>query len=184
MLMGDFSSDYSRLSDWVLEFGLIYIIATQHGCCPITYNRSSKDPLDVICTTSHFIPAACGYFSFGKLARDHRGIWVDIPKILLYGYNPPQPIFPYARRLKLSDPRVVNRYLSYLDEACQEEELSLRMNHLYTNWTTHNTNIFIQDYEELDLRLCKLMREAEARCRKFKMGSIPWSLQYKNHHMY
>ena len=157
----------------MLEFGLAGIIVTQYGIFPIIYNRSSKDPLDVIYTKSYFIPAACSYLSFGRLDGDHRGIWVDIPKILLYGYNPPQSTFPFARKLKVSDTMVVNRYLSYLYDACQEEGLASRMNNLHTNWTDHNSHTFIQEYEYLDQRICKLMKEAEAKCRKFKMGCIP-----------
>jgi hypothetical protein len=45
---------------------------------------------------------------------DHRGIWIDIPKFQLFGYNPPEVMTYQARRLKLEDPRVVQRYLDTL----------------------------------------------------------------------
>ena len=37
----------------------------------------------------------------------------------------------------------------------------------------------IDDYEAIDLLVCKLMDEAEKQCRKLHAGSIPWSPVYK-----
>ena len=48
-----------------------------------------------------------GYLSFQALGGDHRGLWIDIPKILIYGHNPQSVPLAAARRLKLEDPRVV-----------------------------------------------------------------------------
>ena len=53
ILMGDFNSDYKLLCDWIMQFDLTDTIANQHGPCPITYNRSRKDPLDVMFTSLH-----------------------------------------------------------------------------------------------------------------------------------
>ena len=113
--MGDFNTHYDNLCTWMKEYGLVDTIASQHGPCPVTYNRSNSQPLDIIFASPNISPTLSGYLSFGRLAGDHRGIWIDVPKILLYGYNPPQPTHPTARRLKLSDPRVVKRYLSFLN---------------------------------------------------------------------
>ena len=37
----------------------------------------------------------------------------------------------------------------------------------------------IEEYEEIDRIVCKLMDEAEAQCRKLHTGTIPWSPAYK-----
>ena len=89
ILMGDFNTHYAKLCDWMKEFGLVDTIARQHGPCPVTYNRSNSKPLDSIFTSPKISPTLSGYLSFGRLAGDLRGVWIDVPKILLYGYNPP-----------------------------------------------------------------------------------------------
>ena len=48
IVAGDFNSDYSKVTVWMLNIGLHDLISEQHEKCPITYNRSHKDPLDGI----------------------------------------------------------------------------------------------------------------------------------------
>ena len=59
------------------------------------------------------------------------GVWVDIPKFLIYGYNPPKPTFPSARRLTLVDPRVVNRFDTILLDLMHQHDLFHRMEYLH-----------------------------------------------------
>ena len=91
VLMGDFNSDYPKLEHWMSVHGLFDVVKETHGPCPITYNRSSRDPLDAIFASAHIVSRNNGFLSFGRLAGDHRGVWADIPEILIYGHNPPQP---------------------------------------------------------------------------------------------
>lgn len=177
IIMGDFNSSYKELNNWMLNYGLTDIIASRHGKCPTTYNRSKSEPLDVVFASPHILSQRSGYLSFGRLSGDHRGIWLDIPKLLILGYNPPQPTHPLARRLKLSDPRVVERYLSHLYEGCMNEGLFQRMNYIHTTMTDPLSQALITEYEYIDEKLCNLMDEAESKCRKFHTGSYSWSPQ-------
>ena len=84
--------------------------------CKAWLRRSSKhisavknSSIDGIFVSPHLWATAAGYLSFGKLMGDHRGLWMDLPVELLFGYNHPSSNFARARRLKLSDPRVVER---------------------------------------------------------------------------
>ena len=110
---------------------------------------------------------------------DHRGVWVDIAKLLLYGYTPPQPHFFNTRRLKLDDPRVVARYLTYLHSSMQDHDLFNRMNELHTASRYPLPQYLIDNYEEIDCLVGRLMDEAEQQCRKLRTGTIPWSPAYK-----
>ena len=161
ILSGDFNSEYADLCSYMLQYGLTDLIAEKHGDCPKTYNRSKNAPIDIIFGSSHLQAKKCGYLSFGMLAGDHRGIWIDIPKYQLFGYNPPQPTHASYRRLKLRDPRVVKRYITYLYDACMSDGLFSRMNHLHVTRNNPITAEYITEYESLDATICKIMQIAE-----------------------
>ena len=180
IVMGDFNSHYDKLTSWMLDVGLTDLIAEKHGPGPITCNRSAQRPLDVIFGTANLKIKRGGFLSFGKLLSDHRGIWIDIPKFLIYGYNPPHPVFPSARRLKLLDPRVVAKYLAYLHCSMKDNDLFERMNDVHKHATFPLSQRLIDEYEAIDILVCRLMDEAEQQCRKIRTGSIPWSPAYKH----
>lgn len=179
LLCGDFNSGYDDLTDYMLELGLQDVIAKQHGRGPITYQRSADSPIDRIFGSVSLKARHSGFLSFGRLSGDHRGIWIEIPKILLYGYNPPQPVHVDARRLKLSDPRVVVKYLEYLHNKCVEHNIYLRMDALHQYNTLPLPQCIIDEYEALDVLISQFMQEAEKQCRKLHMNSVPWSPAYK-----
>ena len=92
-----------------------------------------------------------GYLSYSRLYSDHRGIWVDIHKSLLYGYNPPAPVFPSSRRLKMVDLRVVEKYPTYLHCSMQDNDLFARMDDIHKYATLPLSPRIIDEYEEIDL---------------------------------
>ena len=87
IVMGDFNSNYKHLTKWMGEIGLIDLIAHKHGVCPTTHLRSKIDPIDCIFGSPSLHIASGGFLPYHKLISDHRGIWIDIPKFLIYGYN-------------------------------------------------------------------------------------------------
>ena len=179
MVLGDFNSMYNELQEWMADNGLIDLITEKHKKTTITYNRSSKDPLDVIFGSPSLAGKRSGYLSFHRLAGDHRGLWIDIPAEFILGYNPPQPTHPGARRLKLGDPRVLRKYLTYLHLKCQEANVFERMNELHSTTSTPWPQDKIDEFEKLDVEICGYMDEAELKCRKLKTGSHSWSPTYK-----
>ena len=179
MVQGDFNSDYSQLDKWMNDLGMIDLLKKKHGPCPITYQRSSKDPLDCVFGDPYFKIKEGGCLSFQRLISDHRGIWFDIPNEYLLGFNPPPLNHPMARRLKTEDPRCVNRYCNKLHEMCQEAQLYERMDLLHSQVSHPLLRYQIEEYEELDAELCKMMDKAETSCRKLHMGTVSWSPTYK-----
>ena len=93
LVQGDFNSNYDDLHTWMLGLGLENVIAKKHGRGPTTYNRSNKDAIDHIFGTANFNIQSGGFLAYGRLLSDHRGLWVDIPNHMLYGYNPPNLSF-------------------------------------------------------------------------------------------
>ena len=179
LVMGDFNSEHSNLKKWMQELGLSDLIEQRHGTCPKTYIRSKDSPIDCIFGSPQFTITRGGYLSFTKLLSNHRGIWVDIPKFLLYGYNPPQPTFPSARRLKLLDPRVVKKYIDRLLLLMHKHDLFYRMNILHNYADIHFSERRAEEFEKIDKIVGKLMNEAESKCRKLHTGAVPWSPTYK-----
>ena len=179
IVCGDFNSEYSGLSEWFLDEGLQDIIAEKNGKMPITYQRSKEDPLDCVFGSPSIKITNGGCLSFDKLISDHRGVWFDIPNETLFGFNPQQINHPEARRLKMVDPRVVKRYNDFLHERCVNDNLYAKWDKLHKLATKKLTNEMMNEYENLDLLLEKHMEKAELKCRKLKMGKVPWSPAYR-----
>ena len=180
IVMGDFNSEYAKLKHWMLQLGLQDIIAEQHGPGPKTYERSKNSPIDCIFGTPQIRMTSGGFLSFGKLMGDHRGIWIDVPSHIIYGYNPPHPTLFQARRLKVLDPRVVKKYQDHLHASMQSKDLFYRMESLHKRTVFPLPEHLCHEYEEIDRIVTALMDNAEKQCRKLHTGSIPWSPIYKN----
>ena len=135
ILMGDFNSEYSVLREWMLGLGLLDIIGKKHGYeqAPRTHTRSKNSPIDCIFVSAQISCALGGFLSFRKLDSDHhRGLWVDIPKMILLGCNISPHTHPGARRLKLHDPRIVEIYLELLHDSMCSKNIYHRMDHLHS----------------------------------------------------
>ena len=88
----------------MLDLGLVDIFDKKHGRGSKIYNRSKDDPIDCIFGSTILKISKGRFLSFGRLLSDYRGVWVDIPKYLLYVYNPPHIQFFSAGKRKITDP--------------------------------------------------------------------------------
>ena len=182
VLMGDWNSEYPLLEEWMLDLGLVNVLKERHGeIGPRTCIKSKNSPIDCVFASPQLKIRNGGLLSFGRLDSDHRALWIDIPKFLLYGYNPPPMINPNARRLKLtSDPKVVNKYLTYLHSSMRDHNIFQRMDDVHRQAVYPLPLHVAEEFEAIDALSSKLMYEAEAQCRKLKAGgAIPWSPAFK-----
>jgi len=99
--------------------------------------------------------------------------------MLLFGCKIPPHIHPGARRLKLHDPRIVNRYLELLYTSMINNKIYQRMNLLHSHTVYPLTFELAEQYELLDEEICDCMDMAETKCRKFHMGAVKFSPTYK-----
>ena len=83
-MQGDFNSKYEDLHTWMLVLGLENIIAKKHGKGLITYNRYNNEATDHIWGTPNFNIRSGGFFAYGRLLNDHRGLWLDITNHILF----------------------------------------------------------------------------------------------------
>ena len=95
VLMGDWNSEYSDMADWMLDLGLVNVLKERYGeVGPRTCVKSKNSPIDCIFASAQIAIRNGGLLSFGRLDSDHRALWIDVPKFLLYGYNPPLYLVP------------------------------------------------------------------------------------------
>ena len=55
-----------------------------------------------------------------------------------------------------------------------------RMDELHQDAIFPLSQRLIEEYEEIDMLVCRLMVEAEEQCRKLRTGTITWSPAYKH----
>ena len=180
IIMGDFNSSYDELSSWMIEAGLLDVHEEKFGKGPATHSRSKGPAIDRVFASPHLRISRGGFLPYSKLMSDHKGIWFDIPKALLFGYNPPVSSTYSARRLKVEDPRVVKQYLNHLYTNMNKRNLFCRMESCHRATVYPLPPNIAHDYETIDDEVCKLMTEAEAQCRKIRAGAIKWSPAYQH----
>lgn len=145
---------------------------------PSTHERG-KVQIDFMFVSPGLTIRRAGFLPFSKFPGDHRALWVDIATNDIVGYKPPVITTASARKLKLLDPRVVQRYLQKLQISIKEKDFDTTVIYLSkitpSEWTHNDTNA----YETLSQHLREAMIHAESKCRKFCTGKHPWSPAFK-----
>ena len=179
ILMGDFNSDVShrKFKEKFDHVGLHEIFCERHGSQPNTHIRGTN-PIDGIFVTSSIHPSKCGYTEFDwGMHSDHRLLWMDINASHTFGTLHPTWI-PRARRLKLIDPRIVQKFLKLRANKLESSSLPARIGFLQqsikrSGMTPTNCRLL----ESIDRDRVKHILYAERKCRKLSMGNIAWSPQ-------
>ena len=87
---------------------------------------TGQHPVDSICTGSTLLQSPSGYLSI-PVFTNHRGIFIDIGKVDVFGHESLQPFVPpSARKLITTDPRIVAKYNSALRKFCRKHDLPTR----------------------------------------------------------
>ena len=126
------------------------MIFHRHEKGPRTYKRSKKSPIDCIFGSVSLIATRVRCLPFSRLCSDHRVLWIDIPTDFLLGYNPSALSKFIARKLKLNDPRVVDKTLENNLCKFKEQYLFTRMNHIHSQAVFSLPDDLISVYEKID----------------------------------
>ena len=177
ILSGDWNEDITsnNIQDWMRVFGLHECILDRHGYDPPpTYQRGTR-AIDGIFCSSSCDSTRSGYLPFNFIPGDHRCIWADFTHSSLIGYNM-NDIPPFARRrLKLSDPRTVKKYLNYLHHFLHKHKVYSLINELRNKAENPLTMKQEHVYEKIDKLRVEGMLWAERKCRKIRVGHKQWS---------
>ena len=121
----------------------------------------------------------CGYLEPGEFPGDHSLLWADISYASALGHHPPNPQTFEARRLKLGDKRVEDRYLKNYRVKVEYHKLRQRQFRLERTVIpgVALTGRQQQEAEAIDALKTKFMLQAEKKCRKIRAGQVEYSLK-------
>ena len=164
---GDFNLDIKTgsLSTMLSTLGLQEAILSQHPSSPpqfSTYIRNDRNRvIDGIWITPSLHITKCGYTNYDTW--DHCTAWLELDLYSTFGS--PQsnnPLRRSGRRLKLSEPETVQRYLRRLVSEVQDLNLLPRARALNTSASTTLTATQIQEMESIDtLRTQAMLRRTQ-----------------------
>ena len=179
VVIGDWNEDVrcDRIVDFKERLGLHDVMLEKLGNDqepPNTYQRG-RNPIDTILCTRGIEVNKAGYLPFGEGVGDHRALFIDVTIASTLGVNLPPDKTAKARRLKLQDPRIIKKYVKYLKHFFKRHSLSDQSKLLQDRVTCPITKEDALEYERLDKIRIAGMQYAEKRCRKLKMGGVPWT---------
>jgi hypothetical protein len=145
---------------------------------PATQNRNTKrQPIDGIWISACLSISAGGYLPFGDACpSDHRMIWIEIQYSIAFGQRSLAIAKIKPKRLKTSDPRLVDKYNLRVKTAMRATGFRKRYETLKARTEKGAWNDeLIDQYNELDHEDRDIRDNVEAKIRKLNMGEVPWS---------
>ena len=140
---------------------------------PNTYRDGSR-PIDCILASSSLQIVKAGYSSADKEHwGDHRTIWCDVSTPSALGQDVPNIVHMGARRLKLKDPRITERYAAQAQADLVNHNLRVRAVVL-EQAIQDGLEDWQEMYKQLDALRTKIHHTAEKSCRKFCTGKVVW----------
>jgi hypothetical protein len=154
------------------SLGLIQVFKSKFGTAiPPTYARGSL-PID-----SFFISASLSTFGAGLLPVlcDHHILWLDLPHSDIFGTSLQKLPDKISKRLILQDPRIVLKYTAAVEAAMDKHKVASRLLEIQHAFSMGADQHAIAMYEEVDKIRTEAILHADKKCRKLRMGNIPFS---------
>ena len=163
------SVEHEDITSIFMEYDMTNVIFQRHGAdnAPTTYYRTTSGRIvDGMWATPGIAVTRAGFLEPGDFPSDHSLIWMDITYQSALGHNPPHPVSPNARRLKLGYPQIVDKYLKEYEQQIHQYRLDERQFHLEAS-TTYGVPLNhqqVQEAEAIDFLRTKCMNSAEKKC--------------------
>lgn len=140
---------------------------------PPTFIRGKRQIDGAWMTPDVTIDRACFLpFFFG--VGDHRAILIDIPQHSILGGDVHKITRPTARKLVCNKEEVQQKYNNTLETYCIQHRIQEKIYRLFPP-TFPITKIKQQTLETLDKVISEGMIHAEKKCRRIRMGEVPFS---------
>lgn len=178
ILMMDLNEDVqnANIRTWCASVGLRNgITDSQNERQPATFHRGVL-PIDGIFVSHSVQVSKGGFLPFGFIPSDHRGLWIEVSMDSAFGFSTPKLVYPSARALNTSLPKVRKEWTKLYTEFIQRHKLNEKLFTLEMecNGQPLNENQIVR-YE----KIMKLRHEgliyAEKRCRKIRAGGVQYS---------
>ena len=180
VLMLDLNDDIlnSLANEKLKSIGLTECITQRHDDLQTmaTCNRGTK-AIDGIYVSNTIMIQKGGYSAFNTFPSDHRALWVDITMSNICGSTMAQVLHPQARRLKCNDPVTQQRWTNLYIKALNEKDAVQRVYTLQEKLVQPLTEDLAKEYEKLRHIRTDACKFADKKCRKFRMGGIPYSVE-------
>ena len=142
---------------------------------PRTFLTAGSRKVDAIIHSNTLQVTACGYLAAEWSIGDHRILIADFTYVSTFGHAQPASPTKTARRLQLSDPRVVDKYLAELRKLFKENRIHIRAENLFIQASEDPLNIDAEAFDSVLWDLHQCTEIAESKCRKFKTGGVEYS---------
>lgn len=183
---GDINSNVtnSSIATQFEQLGLRETILNCHGGQPPPFSSHIRNDnnkiIDGIWTTSSVTILRSGYTSFHNW--DHRTPWIDLQLSTTLGTPHLHNTQRFSgRRLRLSHPDSVHNYLRHLVPSVRHQRLLERARLLNSAVSSTLTTSQIEELETIDTQRTTAMLAAETKCRKLRLGKVPYSPQLIHH---
>ena len=177
ILMMDVNQDVATpaFTTWLEEQGLQEAIATGRQIqAPPTYHRGSRQ-IDGIFTSPTITAVRSGFLEFGNFPSDHRALWIDVTYNNAFGCKMEQTVRSEPRRLQSDNPTVRNRWISHMSEFVKQRKLDKKLKNIERHMQLPLSEDLAQQYEHILQQREEGWRYADKKCRKLKMGAVPYS---------
>ena len=145
---------------------------------PATQNRNTKrQPIDGIWISSCIFISAGGYLPFGDACQsDHRMIWIELQYSIAFGQRSPEIVKLKPKRLKTSDPRLIQKFNIQVKRAMRDKGFRKRYDNFRTRTEREEiSDEIIEQYNAIDCEDLEIRDDVQSRIRKLNMGGVPWS---------
>ena len=167
----------SQFRRWIQEVDLDNgILDLDNPNMPATYHRGTN-PIDGIFMSPALQATKKGFLQFGYFPSDHRALWVDLTMQNAFGGNTCSLIPPAARKLKLEDVRTSKRWKKLYQQYIVDHKLHTKLFQLESEIEGALTEEQQAQYEEIMTLRDQGIRFADKRCRKKRMGAVPFSVE-------
>jgi hypothetical protein len=103
-------------------------------------------------------------------------IWIEIQYSIAFGQSLPEIAKIKPKRLKTSDPRLVNKYNIQVKRAMRETGFRKRYKTFKERTEQEEmSDELIEQYNAIDTENQELRDKIQSRIRKLNMGGVPWS---------
>jgi len=165
----------------MMEIGLKNAFVTRnHGKIPATHHRGSQ-PISAIYHSTTLEITRTGILPIGLgVNGDHRNMFVDFSSSSFLGQQMYLVADNSIKTLKLDDPRVYRKFIKTLKDHLIQHNILERCQLLYSTAKYPPTKDTSIEMEELDSQLGRGISHALKKCRKVRLGKIPYSALFKS----
>jgi len=179
ILMIDVNQDVinGHFSKMMGELGMYNVFETCYdkSSIPATHHRGSK-PISAIYIGQRMQCRQCGILpkTFG-VHGDHRNMYADISAQTFLGSSMYDVETQPMKQLQLKDSRIVDKFLFHMKQHIQKTKLIQKAQQVYKIAEYPCSETVSNQMEQIDHQMGRAITCGKRRCRKFRVGSIPYS---------